>query len=48
MVDNLQHIKQHGIRHFLRSEQVRWTCPECRKALCVHQPQCLACGYKWR
>jgi hypothetical protein len=48
MVDNLLHIKQHGIQHFLRSEQVRWTCPECRMVLCVHQPQCLACGYKWR
>lgn len=48
MVDNLQYIKQHGMLPFLRGEQARWTCPECRKVLCVHRPQCLGCQYKWR
>jgi hypothetical protein len=48
MIDNLENIKKFGIRHFIRNEKERWTCPECGKILCVHKPQCLSCGYKWR
>jgi hypothetical protein len=48
MIDNLEHIKKYGIRHFIRNEKERWTCPECRELICVHKPQCLVCGHKWR
>jgi hypothetical protein len=48
MIDNLVHIKKFGIRHFMRNEKERWACPECSQLLCVHKPQCLICGHKWR
>ena len=48
MIDNLEHIKKFGIRHFIRDEKNRWTCPKCSQLLCVHKPQCPSCGRKWR
>jgi hypothetical protein len=48
MIDNLVNIKKFGIRHFIRNEKERWTCPECGEIICVHKPQCLSCGHKWR
>ena len=39
MVDNLEHIRKFGIRHFVRAEEQRWACPECGEILCVHRPQ---------
>jgi hypothetical protein len=48
MIDNLENIRKFGIRHFIRDEEERWTCPECSELICVHKPQCLSCGHKWR
>ena len=48
MIDNLVNIEKFGIRHFIRNERERWTCPECGEIICVHKPQCLSCGHKWR
>jgi hypothetical protein len=48
MIDNLRSIKKSGIRHFIRSEQEKWTCPKCATILCVHKPYCLSCGHAWR
>jgi hypothetical protein len=48
MIGNLMHIKKLGIRHFIRNEKDRWTCPECGQLICVHKPQCLYCRHKWR
>ncbi len=48
MIDNLVNIKKSGIRLFVRNEKKRWACPECSQLLCVHKPQCLFCGHKWR
>jgi len=48
MLDNLENIRKFGIMHFVGSEKERWTCPECGEIICVHKPQCLSCGYKWR
>jgi len=48
MIDNLEHIKKYGIKHFMSNEKERWTCPECSELICVHKPQCLFCGHKWR
>ena len=46
MIDNLRDIRTSGIRHFVRSEKIKWTCPECGALLCVHEPQCLHCQYR--
>lgn len=48
MIDNLEMIRNSGIRHFVGNEKERWTCPGCGEIICVHKPQCLSCGYKWR
>jgi hypothetical protein len=46
MIDNLRDIRTSGVRHFVRSEKTKWTCPECGALLCVHEPQCLHCQYR--
>ncbi len=48
MIENLENMRRLGIRHFIRNEKERWNCPECGEIICVHQPQCLSCEYKWR
>jgi hypothetical protein len=48
MIGNLVHMKKFGIRHFIRNENERWTCPECGNLICVHKLQCLFCGHTWR
>jgi len=48
MIDNLNIIHDLGIRHFIRSEKEKWTCPGCGELLCVHRLQCLNCGHKWQ
>ncbi len=48
MIENLAQIKELGVRQFVRNEKDRWTCPVCGEILCVHKPQCLHCGHKWR
>ena len=48
MIDNLEDIRRFGIRRFIRNEKERWTCPECGEMICVHKPQCISCGWKWR
>ncbi len=48
MIDNLALIKKRGIKLFIRNEKKKWTCPGCGKLLCVHEPRCLSCQYKWR
>ena len=47
MLDNLDEIKQLGIRRFIANQKERWVCPECGRLLCVHKPQCLSCGFEW-
>ena len=48
IIDNLEDIRRLGIRRFIRNEKERWTCPECGELICVHKPQCISCGWKWR
>ena len=47
MIDNLKMINEVGIRRFIRSEKLKWVCPECGEMICVHRPTCLRCGYEW-
>lgn len=48
VIGNLENIRKFGIRHFIRDEKERWSCPECGDLLCVHYPQCLYCRHTWR
>lgn len=48
MIENLKSIETSGIRNFIRGEKQKWTCPQCGELVCVHKPQCLTCGRKWR
>lgn len=48
MIENLRKIEKSGIRQFIRDEKQKWTCPKCGEPICVHRPQCLSCGRKWR
>ena len=47
MIDNLQMIREVGIRRFIQNEKTKWTCAECGNLICVHRPACLTCGYRW-
>jgi hypothetical protein len=47
VIENLTSIKTTGIINFVKNENKKWTCPECGSMLCMHQPQCLFCGYAW-
>jgi len=48
MIENLKNIEKSGIRQFIRDQKQKWTCPKCGELICVHRPQCLTCGRKWR
>jgi hypothetical protein len=48
MIDNLEYIKQSGIRTFVRQEKKKWICANCGKIICVHKKTCIFCGYDWR
>jgi hypothetical protein len=47
VIENLYAIKENGIRAFVRAEDQKWTCPQCGVMLCMHKPECQACGYRW-
>jgi hypothetical protein len=47
-VNNLRRIQAGGIEQFILEEEREWTCPSCGRLLCMHKPQCLACGYEWK
>jgi hypothetical protein len=44
MIENLDNIERHGIRTFVKNENIRWTCPECGGTICVHRGFCSDCG----
>jgi hypothetical protein len=46
MIENLEAIKNFGIRKFLKNENVRWTCSHCGGRFCVHKGTCIDCGLK--
>jgi hypothetical protein len=47
VIENLSTIQENGMDVLLKQELLKWTCPECGALLCMHKPQCLACGYEW-
>jgi hypothetical protein len=44
MIENLETIRDFGIRRFLLSEKAKWTCPKCDGIICVHKGHCSNCG----
>ena len=44
MIENLEDIRTFGIRKFVANEKVRWACPDCGGAICVHWHSCSSCG----
>lgn len=44
MLDNLESIRNSGIRQFVRDEKERWTCRQCGAVVSVHRQDCLFCG----
>lgn len=48
MFENLAYIKENGLENFLKSEEKKWTCPNCGSGLSVHRDNCLTCDYKYR
>lgn len=43
MIENLEYIKENGIRAFLESEKQKWSCKNCGGTICVHRGYCLRC-----
>ena len=44
MIENLEAIREHGIRKFVRTEKERWTCRTCGGTINVHRHCCSSCG----
>ena len=43
MIENLEYIKDKGIRQFLIKEEEKWNCPECGAVICCHNGICFSC-----
>jgi hypothetical protein len=37
MIENLENIKQNGMKEFLKNEEARWACIECGNIVSVHK-----------
>jgi hypothetical protein len=46
MIENLNAVKEIGIRKFVKLEKQKWTCLKCGNIICVHRNVCLVCGAK--
>lgn len=44
MIDNLNHIRDHGLESFLKQEEEKWAYPECGSLICCHNGLCLHCN----
>lgn len=44
MIENLENIRESGIRQFIKAERKKWTCPGCGGIICVHRENCVFCG----
>lgn len=48
MIKNLEDIQGLGIKKFIKNEEKKWRCPNCKETLSVHRDICLKCGKKFR
>ncbi len=44
MIENLENIKENGIKQFLITEEKKWKCSECGQVICCHNGICFNCG----
>ena len=44
MIENLNDIKDLGIKSLLEQEEKKWKCPECGGVICCHDGICYNCG----
>jgi hypothetical protein len=44
LIENLEYIRENGIRLFLDKEEEKWRCPECGETICCHNGICFNCG----
>jgi hypothetical protein len=44
MIENLEHIKNIGIKPFLEKQEEKWKCPKCGGVICCHNGLCFNCG----
>jgi hypothetical protein len=43
-VENLEHIRDKGIKSFLKAEQKKWRCPDCGGVISCHNGICFDCS----
>jgi len=46
MVENLNELKENGMKQFLKIQGERYKCPECGDVISVHDRTCYACGHR--
>ncbi len=46
MVENLKMLKAQGMDQFLKNQAEKFSCPNCRDVISVHDDKCYGCGYK--
>jgi hypothetical protein len=44
MIENLEHIREIGLKAFSEKEEQRWRCAACGGVICVHRHGCFSCG----
>jgi len=40
MIENLEFIREYGMKKFLEKEGAKWKCPECGGEICCHNGLC--------
>ncbi len=48
VLENLEEIRNNGVRFFVQNENKKWICSKCGEMLCMHKVQCISCGQSWR
>lgn len=43
MLQNLEDIREKGLKEFVKKENIKWQCAKCRGLICVHRGYCLKC-----
>ena len=43
-IENLEFIRDLGIKQFMKNEGTKWSCPNCGGVICVHKGRCFRCG----
>ncbi len=43
-IENLEFIRDQGIKEFLKQQEERYRCPDCGGIICVHTNRCYSCS----